>query len=434
MADGVNGETDGAGRAPRDAAAEQDAAARRAIQSLSSAWTAVPEVDREAVWQRVARDLGPQRQRGLLPSLAMISRSFTRWSVRAAAAAIAVIVVFGAVAALGTMSGNGGTASAAVVQAVGDLSLLTISSLDDDRLSGEEVDGIDALVVRLLERIADDPRSLEKLDLDDLGLVAAAIDDVHDRLEVLEHAREGGDLSYALTSLSTASITVRGEREHREGRGDSDEREHDANEDRSAGLEAEDDGDLEEAEAGGVTAQSPVMVSPLPTVASSSDATSGDFEPEEGDVVAQTVAPVSPLSAVDPTPDAVSGDLEPEGDGLAEPGGGEDHLPLFDGVRSFAVGAAGAVLLAVDDDQLRLMAVEVAAGWRAEIEEENGSEVRVVFTFGDERLTFEAELEHGGVDVSMRWSERDDDDHDDDDDEDDRDDDAPDDDHAPDDE
>jgi hypothetical protein len=89
--------------------------------------------------------------------------------------------------------------------------------------------------------------------------------------------------------------------------------------------------------------------------------------------------------------------------------------------RSVAAGAAGVVHYAFDGSLL-VTAVDTASGWTAEIEQERGDEIEVVFTSGGARIDVEVEIEDGAPRERVRTRDddgfRDDDDfrHDDDDD------------------
>lgn len=70
------------------------------------------------------------------------------------------------------------------------------------------------------------------------------------------------------------------------------------------------------------------------------------------------------------------------------------------------LGDAGQVNFSVDDGQLRLDSAKASSGWTKRITDQDPDEIEVHFTSGNVKWKFEAELEHGRLEISREVENR----------------------------
>jgi len=85
------------------------------------------------------------------------------------------------------------------------------------------------------------------------------------------------------------------------------------------------------------------------------------------------------------------------------PGGDDDDdaVAVADGIHAFDVAGVARVTVNVANGTLQLVDVEANAGWTAEIDEARADHIKVKFRNGESEAEFEAEMEHGGLEVEV---------------------------------
>jgi hypothetical protein len=70
-------------------------------------------------------------------------------------------------------------------------------------------------------------------------------------------------------------------------------------------------------------------------------------------------------------------------------------------VTSHSLGAAGTLILAVQDGTVTVMSVQMTEGWTYETETQTPDEVELVFRRGDTELSVRARIENGSLRVEI---------------------------------
>jgi len=396
----------------------------RVVDALRSAWSEVPDVDRATIWSAIEGNLGPQDDPGRDPRPGFLRGAlgglFVGNPLRQLALAGTAVAVVAAVVLSGALQ-SGTSARAAVLEAVSSLSETATAALDDDSLSSQELMALRTEAARLLDEVE---RSEEGL----RGLSPRELRGVIDTLELLilqldPHADDDAeDFVSAVTSIRMSSETARGVFADYEG---------------DEGFPFDDD-DL-----------TPVGSTPVPggaidddpraTATASATATpsatgtpepQGTPEPGATPEPGSTPEPAQTPEAEDtphpedtPEPGATPGPEEtatPEPTSTTEPtatpaptatpdptveppGESTSLIPAVAGSYEAAARDAGSVSYSFAGGTLTVTDVNVASGWSAEVQESAGSEIRVEFSRGLERVRLEVERQDPNLEVNVRW-------------------------------
>ncbi len=84
--------------------------------------------------------------------------------------------------------------------------------------------------------------------------------------------------------------------------------------------------------------------------------------------------------------------------------GGEDDdavVAVADGAHTYQVPGAGSVTINVTGGTLELADVQANAEWSTEVDKAQSDRIKVKFRNGENEAEFEAELEHGGITISI---------------------------------
>lgn len=156
--------------------------ADRALDTLFDDAGAEPDAGAETrLWNRVQSEMGPQSQPWYAPVTRLLGGSVLGLPARRVAMVGGLAGVM--IAAVLVVPGLGGSsASAAILDAVDELSEATATALDDDDLDDAELQALRAQADELLRRIEDDPDAFDDLDLDDLSTAIVALQRVESLL------------------------------------------------------------------------------------------------------------------------------------------------------------------------------------------------------------------------------------------------------------
>jgi hypothetical protein len=360
----------------------------RVVRALRDRWAAAPEADRSAIWQAIEGQLGPQddprRDRGsgfLGGIVGGFGGLFHGPPLRQVVIAGAAVFVAGALV-LGGAFQSGTDASAAVLERVDTLSRTTTDALADDALSADEILALRDEALRLLASIEDDDRALHDLTPEQL---AEVIDTLQRLLLQLEgHDDDDDDLLEAVSSIRRSS-------EHAE----------------SVRREYEDDDGDDDTPAvstplatGSATPGITVSPSPTATAEPDDDDRDDDDDDRDDDDDATPSATAAPGTSATPSTTATPAST-------ATPGAGQDNtelIPATAGTYTRAVGQAGSVTFSYAAGQLSVDHVFTAAGWSATVDQDGGSEIRVRFSSGVNRATFDVERDDGLLEIDIDWS------------------------------
>ena len=395
---------------------------------LLAFWADAPAIDLAPVWHEVQAGM-QAKGRARPPGPTSIFRDTVlgragRWG------AVAAMIVVGAIVGVALLVSTSGTASASFLEEVEDLSAQAASALDDGDLSASEAATLEALAGNLLARLeaGDDLASLSVTELD--AVIRTLIGVRADLTAMTIDAPEASEP--ALASLATVSTAVGDARTTQSGGGTllpvvpstTDSIVIDelvpltffpltvlAGEGGSVEIRLVEDG----LEIGPVT---PAAGWSFTVEASRGDIVAVAFA-SAGATVHMSVHLSAELSGEAVAVRLVIEDTaEPEGgaseeavavgdeadEGTAEEEASEDGVTAAanDGtLETYMVRAAGAVVVRRSAAGLSVARVETEEGWSATVVEAEGDEVRVEFVNGEERLTFEAELEDGALEINI---------------------------------
>ena len=399
----------------------------RVVDVLRSAWTEVPDADRASIWSAIEGHLGPQDDpgrdprpgflRGVLGGL-FAGNGIRQLALAGTAVAIVgtAVVIVGAVLLSGVLQ-SGPSASAAVLEAVSRLSDTATEALNDNSLSSDELVSLRARATRLLEEVEDNQEGLRGLSAEELiGVI-----DTLELLIVLLDPHGAGDLDddfvAIVSSIRQSSDAARGIYAEFEDDG---------------GIEDDDDGPPAAATTSGGGGDDPTATpaaTSTPDAASTPDATetpeaegtpeSGETPepedtPEPGETPESEDAPEAGESATPSptaTPQATSTPSPTESPTAAPtatatsvpPGESTELIAAVAGLYQLAAHGAGTVSFNLQGETLTVTDVATADGWSASIEEAAGSEIRVRFSSGLDRVLLEVERQDANLEVTVRW-------------------------------